>query len=112
MSRRKRILLAVGLLVVVAVAGVVAVQWVMPAAGGKSWGDFQRIAVGMRRPDVEAILGAFSGVEFGPGQPTYVWSDDEARIYVSFDGDSRVVKKTWDPVQIDPLTRLRHWLGL
>jgi hypothetical protein len=108
MPRRKRVLVWVGLLVVLALAGLFVVRWVAPPAPGVTWSNFQLIEIGMPQSEVERLLG---GPGWSFGQPHGYWSSNAGLIVVCFDGKDRATEKEWTPGDESFLDRLRHWLG-
>jgi hypothetical protein len=104
--------------------------------------NYDRIAVGMTRPEVEAILGGPARNEtsgtlrvglWGDGDPRWmegalirflhepdgpmsdVWATDRFVVWIDFGPDGAVAKKSCAPVSRArewPLERIRHWLGL
>ncbi len=104
MSIRKQTLVAVGLLVVVAVAGVTAIAVCTPTAPEQ----YQRLCVGMTREqawqalaDIPAVV-QMQGDSFYEG--TYEWDQSVGVVCVDFQS-SRVVRKEFTPTPL--LQRLR-----
>jgi hypothetical protein len=120
MSRRRRVLLWVGALVVLAVAGLVGVDQWAASLPGVSAHNVDKITIGMMQDDVERLLGRsadlVSPVIWEPRasvERATRWVTDAGMVDVGYDAAGRVTRKRW--VQFDYLTileRLRHRLGL
>lgn len=114
MLRRKRTLLAVGLLVAL---GLV---WLLLPAPETP--EMRLIDVGMSYDEVRAIAGSPHGT-LGPAKwvppkefmPKHVWDRPEGQMAIQFNQEGRVVKKELIPYKIvgrtDLFEWLRRWLG-
>jgi outer membrane protein assembly factor BamE (lipoprotein component of BamABCDE complex) len=111
----KKRYLAIGALLIVAIALAIGVSaWLQPAPG-VTYTNFSRIEVGMLRADVAAILGPPTlGVlnrnmvedltifEDGKELPdSYYWRTDSQDVQVHFDNEDRVTKAYWNGWQDD-----------
>jgi hypothetical protein len=115
MRRRTLLVVLAGLAVVVA-AGVV-MLWPRPIKPGLTQDNFDRIRVGMTRPEVEAILGpwfahsARGDWKWNLDAGTYYWlSDDwnDASVYI--DDHGRVTEKSSNDFLVEPHGPLNNLL--
>jgi hypothetical protein len=118
MSRRKRVLLWAGLLVVLAVVWLIGAAFIPSRPSGLA--EFKRIKEGMTREEVLKVIGrradttrpVWTNGERG-SEVLHIWRVGESTIYVTFD-EQEMVEDTHFVVD-DPLPlidRLRRWLGL
>jgi hypothetical protein len=142
MSRRKRILLTVGLLVVAAVAVGSALSIALPRPR-INLGSYQRINAGMDRSAVEDIIGCPPGdysaapgrtvagagerqtemymdlilrdiAADDPWRPEVAWWSDAGGLLIWFNSRGQVVGKQLYPTRPTGtlIDRVRRWLGL
>lgn len=134
MSKRKRLLM--GVTVLVALVGVVlaSVAWEMSARPRLNLRAYQRIEAGMRLAELTALLGpsladegraSFAAVGntrerqvelFTPPlrvAACQVWEEQGNRITVGLSADGALIYKEFQPAPTENsrLTRLRRWLG-
>jgi hypothetical protein len=116
MSRRRRVLLWAGLLVVLAGTGVVGIAWLTNTAstGKLSRTRFDLLSIGMPKTEVIEILGEpFLDAKGGKGVPHVLWITEVVFVDIVFDDGDHLLKKEWlDSIQPSLLDRFRRWLGL
>lgn len=132
MSRRRRVLLWAGLLVLLAGAGGFACDTWLGSPINQA--NCDRIRPGMTDAQVETILGspgkrvrfdteeqlkqfwaawADSQVEIPGGAEVVKWQGSRSEIVAVFDRDGRVIEADFSQVEWDdaPFVRFRRWLG-
>ena len=137
MSRRKRVLLWVGLLVVLAGAGLGLLAWLLPSDRHIIRESYDAIGPSMTVLEVEMLLGGPAG-DYTHGQYMVAnlsgnhaefdievyeitakrnrsWIGSQGLVQVSFDEHDKIAVKSFFPVVPTDetlLDRLRRWLGL
>jgi hypothetical protein len=112
-TRRKRILLAAGLVAAMTVIGIVVVE--MTFQDEQAPAEFQRIQRGMTQDEVVAIMGRQhdnGGVtRDNLDRPAEYQLWKTSNVYVVIDGDGMVCEKGLYPSD-SLFVRFRRWLGL
>lgn len=123
--RRRRLLLVVGAVVLLGMAGFVLLLWLtsQAPAPGITWDNFRRLRMGMSVGDVEALLGEPHEIDdLGDGYVVKWWRSQEVTIGLGFNANQRLHLGTADPTGVSPicaeslhppesvLDRLRQWL--
>jgi hypothetical protein len=124
-SRRKRTLLAIGLLVVLAVVLAIGMPWMTAPAHRITLRNIEKIQGGMTEPQAEAILGApagdysdgrnqpAGGVSSFPGGLNKKWIAEDCAVELAFAPNGRVGGISMTDARPESwLARLRRWLGL
>ncbi len=137
MSRRRRVLLWAGVLVVAVGAGLVGLRWAIIRAPGITLDNARRLHTGMKLRDIEVVLGgsATSKRDFGGGWSDLLWCSQDCLVQVHYNyqkervvrvhcayaapteapGDRKVSGyKILRNVHHEPtvIDRLRRWLGI
>jgi hypothetical protein len=120
---RRRPLLGVCLLAATGVAAVVG-WWAVSVPAGVNRLSYLRIHHGMRREQVEAILGGPEGdyqtdgknrahCEGGLhqiGRRLAFWYGDDGDVLITFDQDRRVSRSEWRPRHPTAMDKMLRWL--
>jgi hypothetical protein len=92
---RKRPLFGLGLLVLLALLGAFATQWLVSLRPGVTKANFERIRFGMTALDVDVLLGETNAERIY--DPSYRrWLENGMVVQVSLDMNGLVVTKSWD----------------
>jgi hypothetical protein len=119
--RRRRLLLVVGAVVLLGVAGFVLLVWLTKPTPGVTWDNFRRLREGMSPKDVEALLGEPYDVEDYRTYTNRYWRGEEVvKISLEFTEDGLkfgVAGHGLGPVEglhtdESLLDRIRRWLHL
>jgi hypothetical protein len=123
MSRRKRVLLWVGLLVALLGAGLVGVRWWTRPTHHITMDNLEKIQGGLTEQQVETILGApagdysngrtrtWGGVNY-PGGVNKKWIADDCAIEVAFAPNGRVGGVSITDARPESwIDKLRRWFG-
>lgn len=122
---RGRLLLGVCLLAAIGGAAFVG-WWAASMPAGVNRASYLHIHHGMRREQVEAILGGPEGDHYSDGKTRThcggglhqighrlaFWYGDDGDVLITFDQDRRVYRSEWRPRQPTALDKLVWWLGL
>jgi hypothetical protein len=109
---RRRLLLSLGLLILLALLGLALVVALIPEHPGVTLANFERIEQGMCLSDTIAILGPDVMLMTTEVSTTGQWRGDMGAIVIIFDDGGRVRHKLWTAYSKPILERLRSWLGL
>ncbi len=122
---RWRQFLGMGLLALIGVA-VILGAWAISTPAGVNRVSYLHVCHGMRRDQVEAILGGAPGnyrtdgidrtfMEGGLHRIGYrrqFWYGDDGDALIEFDSDNRVASRAWRPCQTTAMDKMVRWLGL
>jgi len=122
--KRRRLLLMAVLLVALVLLGVT-LLWVAAFRPGITHANFERIELGHRQADVEALLagpprdfsphGIIGWAELhnglrAPGHRKEVWGGDVGAVVVVFDEEGAVAAKDWQDYPLSITDNLFRWL--
>ena len=121
--RRRRLLLTVGAVALLGVAGFAMFIWLISPTPGVTLENFRRLLEGMSTTDVEALLGEPSKVRESLRGTTRCWQGEEVGIDLLFDADRVLFGIAVPPqppgrfglaeyIRVDEsfLDRIRRWL--
>jgi hypothetical protein len=109
--------LVLGVLGLLALAGALATQWLVSLRPGVTQANFERIHVGMTLPEVNNLLG--SAGRKAINDPSFrIWEGEGVFVLVTLDESGCVATKSWNDlskfVNIREETfwdKLRRWVG-
>ena len=121
---KKRILIRLGLLACLGLAGfALYLWWCLTGVSGISRASVWRIKAGMTYKEVDSIIGVPSG-EYRTGMARWAdirpdgiehirqWFGDTGRISVCFDADGKVTERSYLPSSASVFDGLYQWLGI
>jgi len=122
---RKRLLLRLGLLACLGLAGfALYLWWCLTGVSGITRASVWRIKVGMTTREVDSIIGVPCGDYRSNKQEVSIdgfldgvahireWYADSGTIFVHFDAQGRVFERSYLPYSESFLDRLYQWLGI
>jgi hypothetical protein len=113
MTRRRRILLSAGIFAVV-IGVALGVFAVLPPRGGVTKTNFDRVEIGMKKVEVEAIFGE-QGLAVESNQPQdflFYWRGDDGATATVVFFDGAVIQVFWADSTETISDKLRRWLHL